>query len=64
MDILDKMEKSRQIYESINSPEYYKDAKELDRCEFFRKYYYFLPEELLKNIDKIYLEYDKIKNNN
>lgn len=62
MNFLDKLSLPMINQNKLTSLEYIEDSKNLSREELFKKYYSFMPKDILDNIDKIYEEYDKINN--
>lgn len=61
MDLLEKIKKSEKIKNELEILEKTNDGTLLDDKEAFKKQFYFLPKEILNNLDNIFLEYKKIQ---
>ena len=61
MNFFENLENQEKIYKRMNSKEAKKDLLNLSATEYYKKYYWFLPEEIINNMDKII---DEINRNN
>ncbi len=64
MDLEAKLKKSAEIKMIFESETYKKDYEKMNTEEFFRKYYSFMPDIFLDNINSILKEYYENKDKN
>lgn len=53
MNFLENLNSHSEIYKKLGSKEAHKDFTKLPLKEYYQKYYWFLPQEIIDNIDNI-----------
>lgn len=63
MNLEKNFERSQEIYKTLSSKSALQDRTNLSLKEYFKKYYWFLPKEIIENIEKINEEFEEYNNN-